>query len=50
MKILPRIIESCPIKKECDHNVIFFTFVTFLAASALLLNCAPMEGSSDSQS
>ena len=23
MKILPGISESCPIKKECDHNVIF---------------------------
>ena len=23
MKILPRISESCPIKKECVHNVIF---------------------------
>ena len=28
MKILPRIDESCPIKKECVHNVIFLAFVT----------------------
>ena len=27
MKILLRISESCPIKKECDHNVIFVTLI-----------------------
>ena len=34
MKILPRISESCPIKKECDHNVIFITFVTLILTNS----------------
>ena len=31
MKILPRISESCPIKKECDN---FLTFATLILTNS----------------